>query len=77
MTTSSATETFQQGVQNLQAWLDYLGEEEGKLQAQLSKMQGGGTALPEIEADTPHLDEESLDGPPDLGGDEEEVDKWA
>jgi hypothetical protein len=74
MTASSATETFQQGVQNLQAWLDFLDGEEAKLQAQLSKMQGGN-ALPEIEADTPHLDEESFE---DLPADaEEEVDKWA
>jgi hypothetical protein len=75
MTASSATETFQQGVQNLQAWLDFLDEEEGKFQAQLSKMQGG-TALPEIEADAPHLDEEFLGDLPDMDSDEE-VDKWA
>ena len=73
---SSATETFQQGVQNLQAWLDFLDEEEGKLQAQLSKMQGG-TALPEIDADAPHLPEEFFDDDlPSVDG-EEEVDKWA
>jgi hypothetical protein len=52
MTPSSASETFQRGVQNLQAWLDFLAEEEAKLQAQLAKMQGG-TAIPEIDADLP------------------------
>ena len=72
---SSATETFQQGVQNLQAWLDFLDEEEGKLQAQLSKMQGGAT-LPEIDADAPHLSEEFLEDLPPVDS-EEEVDKWA
>ena len=74
---SSATETFQQGVQNLQAWLDFLDEEEGKLQAQLSKMQGGAT-LPEIDADAPHLPEEFFEDLPPVDGEpEEEVDKWA
>ena len=29
MTTGSASDTFQRGVQNLQAWLDYLDKEEG------------------------------------------------
>ena len=55
--TSSATETFQRGVQSLQAWLDFLDSEESKLQAQLAKMQGNGKAIPEIDADLPPLAE--------------------
>ena len=55
--TSSATETFQRGVQSLQAWLDFLDSEESKLQAQLAKMQGNGKAIPEIDADFPPLAE--------------------
>jgi len=55
--TSSATETFQRGVQSLQTWLDFLDSEESKLQAQLAKMQGNGKAIPEIDADLPPLAE--------------------
>ena len=55
---TTATQTYQQGVQNLQAWLDFLAAEEEKLESQLAKMQGGGAHLPEIEADVPSLAEE-------------------
>ena len=53
---STATQTYQQGIQSLQAWLDYLNSEEAKLQAQLAKMQGGDKSLPEIDADLPDLE---------------------
>jgi hypothetical protein len=62
MTPSSASDTFQRGVQNLQAWLDYLDSEEAKLQAQLFKMQGG-TAIPEIDADLPDYFEDEASIP--------------
>ncbi|MBT7071587.1 MAG: hypothetical protein HN975_11940 [Anaerolineae bacterium] len=53
---TTATQTYEQGIQNLQAWLDFLAIEEEKLGVQLSKMQGGsGVSLPEIDADTPPL----------------------
>jgi len=52
---ATATQTYQQGVQNLQGWLDFLDDEESRLQAQLTKMQGNGSSLPEIDADTPEL----------------------
>ena len=75
---STATQTYQESVQNLQSWLDFLAEEEERLTAQLTKMQGGsGAALPEIEADAPFVAEELYeeDSPgPDGGG--EEPEKW-
>ncbi len=52
---STATQTYQQGIQSLQAWLDYLDSEEVKLQTQLAKMQGGDKSLPEIDADLPPM----------------------
>jgi len=54
---STATQTYQQGIQSLQAWLDYLDSEEAKLQTQLAKMQGGDKSLPEIDADLPLMEE--------------------
>ena len=53
---TTATQTYEQGIQNLQAWLDFLAIEEEKLGIQLAKMQGGsGASLPEIDADVPPL----------------------
>ena len=77
MTTSSASETFQRGVQNLQAWLDYLGSEEAKLQGQLAKMQGGNS-IPEIDADLPgHFEDDNLNPNPDPAPEKaEDEDAW-
>ena len=75
--TTTATQTYQQGVQNLQGWLDFLAAEEEKLQAQLTKMQGGEASLPEIEADAPEpisaLPEEILEE----SDSEEKLPKWS
>lgn len=77
MTIGSASETFQRGVQNLQEWLDFLAEEESKLQAQLAKMQGG-TTIPEIDADLPSYFEDEVpasspDPAPEIA---EDADDW-
>jgi hypothetical protein len=75
---NTATQTYQEGVQNLQSWLDFLSAEEEKLGAQLAKMQGGNTSLPEIDADVPYMEEEDLSAPlPSPDDDAEDVDKWA
>jgi hypothetical protein len=73
---STATQTYQQGIQNLQAWLDFLAEQEDRLQTQLVKMQGGGQALPDVDADLPPLNDLSDDVYSDEGEDDEEVGKW-
>jgi hypothetical protein len=77
MSNGSATQTYQQGVQNLQGWLDFLDGEEAKLEAQLLKMQGGNAApLPQIDADLPEIfdDERAL---PELSQDSaEDIEKW-
>ncbi len=75
---STATQTYQESVQNLQSWLDFLAEEEERLTAQLAKMQGG-SSIPEIEADAPYVASEDLhEDFSDLDRDdaEEEPEKW-
>ena len=73
---STATETYQQSVQNLQAWIDFLSSENERVQNQLSKMQGGGQSLPEVDADLPFIAEDDP-GAPVLDDDEDnEVGKW-
>jgi len=52
---STATQTYQQGIQSLQAWIDFLDSEDAKLQMQLAKMQGD-KSLPEIDADLPNAE---------------------
>lgn len=73
---STATQTYQQGIQNLQAWLDFLAEQEDRLQTQLVKMQSGGQPLPDVDADLPPLNNLSVDVYSDKGEDDEEVGKW-
>lgn len=77
---STATETYQQSVQNLQAWIDHLTSERERVQNQLNKMQGGGSALPLIDADIPYVGEEDSPLPAflDDADDKEESisDKW-
>lgn len=73
---STATQTYQQGIQNLQAWLDFLAEQEDRLQTQLVKMQNGGQALPDVDADLPPLNDLSVDVYDDENEDDEEVGKW-
>ena len=71
MSNGSATQTYQQGVQNLQGWLDFLDGEEAKLEAQLLKMQGGNAApLPQIDADLPEIFDDETPGLPELGQDD-------
>ena len=74
---STATETYQQSVQNLQAWIDFLSGEDERVQNQLSKMQGGGQSLPEVDADIPYVsggfDDSDLH---DVNDADDEVGKW-
>ena len=74
---STATETYQQSVQNLQAWIDFLSGEDERVQNQLSKMQGGGQSLPEVDADIPYVsggfDDNDLH---DVNDADDEVGKW-
>ena len=72
---STETQTYQQGIQNLQAWLDFLAEQEDRLQTQLVKMQSGGQALPDVDADLPPLNDLSADVYSD-DDEDEEVRKW-
>lgn len=73
---STATQTFQESVQALQAWLDYLDAEDAKLQGQLARIQG--STLPDIEADIPSAGDTPVDAAPDIASapDETEEDKW-
>ena len=72
---NTVTQTYQNGVLNLQAWLDFLSVEEEKLETQLAKMQGGSAVLPGIDVDTPDM---AKDEPlPNPDSNLEEIDKWA
>ena len=73
---STATETYQQSVQNLQAWIDFLSSENERVQNQLSKMQGGGQSLPEVDADLPFIAEDDPNAPVFDDDEDNEVGKW-
>ena len=73
---STATETYQQSVQNLQAWIDFLSGENERVQNQLSKMQGGGQSLPEVDADLPFIAEDDPNTPVFDDDEDNEVGKW-
>ena len=73
---STATETYQQSVQNLQAWIDFLSGENERVQNQLSKMQGGGQSLPEVDADLPFIAEDDPNAPVFDDDEDNEVGKW-
>ena len=73
---STATETYQQSVQNLQAWIDFLSGENERVQNQLSKMQGGGQSLPEVDADLPFIAEDDPNAPVFDNDEDNEVRKW-
>ena len=72
----TATETYQQSVQNLQAWIDFLSGENERVQNQLSKMQGGGQSLPEVDADLPFIAEDDPNAPVFDDDEDNEVGKW-
>lgn len=74
---NAVTQTYQEGVQNLQAWLDFLSVEEERLEAQLAKMQGGSAVLPRIDVDAPDMAKDDFSEPLPSEGDLENVDKWA
>ena len=59
---SHSNKTYEQGIMNLQAWLDFLATEKDRLDTQLVKMQGGGQSLPEVDADLPSFwDDDDVD----------------
>ena len=55
---STTNETYQQGIMNLQGWLDFLDTEKARLDTQLVRMQSGSQSLPEVDADLPYMDAE-------------------
>ena len=64
---SKTDETYQQGIMNLQGWLDFLSVEKTRLETQLSRMQNGSQSLPDVDADLPSFwdddDESGADSP--------------
>lgn len=68
---SKTDETYQQGIMNLQGWLDFLDTEKARLDAQLSRMQNGSQSLPEVDADFP-----VMDGAAEMSVDEDDEADW-
>ena len=71
---SKTDETYQQGIMNLQGWLDFLDTEKARLNTQLSRMQNGSQSLPEVDADFPYMGETA--GTAEMPVDEDDEASW-